>query len=88
MTERGFAGFSGGGVNMQQVSSGAVAIASLHMATPGPLLHCCWSTVICLVPKGGNCLTSSQGKIQSLQHRETDLVIVVVFRTKTYFHIG
>lgn len=66
VTEGGFAGFSEGRVDMQQVSSGALAVASLQLATPGSLLCCCWSSVICLVLQDGSCLGSSWGKIQSV----------------------
>lgn len=69
LTEGGFAGFSEAIVIVQQVSSGAVAVAFLQLATLGSPLHCHCSTVICLVPEGGGCAGSSWGKIQSTAYR-------------------
>lgn len=66
----GFAGFSEGTVDVQQVSSGAVAVAFLQLATLDSPLHCHCSTVICPVPEGGSCAGSSWGKIQFIAYRD------------------
>lgn len=70
LTGGGFAGFSEGTVDVWQVSSGAVAVAFLQLATLGSLLCCHCSMVICLVPQGSSCAGSSWGKIQSTAYRD------------------
>lgn len=70
LTEGGFAGFSEGIVDVQQVSSVAVAVAFLQLAPLGSLLWCYCNTVICLVPEGGSCAGSSWGKIQFTAYRD------------------
>lgn len=70
LTAGGFAGFSEGRVDVQRVSSGAVAVAFLQLATLGSPLRCHCSSATCLVPEGGSCAGSSQGKIQPTAYRD------------------
>lgn len=65
-----FSGFSEGRVDVQQMSSGGVAVAFLQLETLGSPLHCHCSMAMCLVPEGGSCAGSSRDKIQSTAYRD------------------
>lgn len=85
LTEGGFSGFSEGRVDVQQVSSGTVAVAFLQLATLGSPLCCHCSTAMCLVPECGSSAGSSKFSPQLL---ETGLVTAMMYGIKTYFQMG